>query len=114
MEISTITRHGYKIQVIFTGANYYFYSPYFGLIATAERDYKKSVCNYSQNYREEHFTLKYGNDHCLGGSLTNCTIKAIAQNFITREENKFVPVTVKFDAAELVNLQNNRLQISMI
>lgn len=113
MEIYTITKAGHKINVFFTGAKYYFYSPCFGVIAAAARIYEKSVVNYSQNDREEHFNIQYGNEHCTGGRLTNSTILSAVQNFIRTNENRFVPVRVIFEDCNYINLQNSVLKMNM-
>ena len=113
MEVTKFTKAGHDIIVFFTGAKYYFFSPYYGVIAHAERDYKKSVRDWDRNYNEQHFSLVYGNDHCLGGRLTNSVILSVAKSFICKCENKFVPCTVIFDACTLENLQNKHLTMDI-
>lgn len=93
MEISKTRIAGHEIDVLFTGTYYYFWSSYCGVIATAKRDgeFKEG---------KAHFIITTGNQHCLGGSLTDCTVEAAVKRFITKAEQKYVPTDVTYESKQ--------------
>lgn len=108
MEFSHISPRGYSCHVIFTGSHYYFYSDFAGLFAIAERDYKKS-----RETGKETFSLKYGNDHLLGGSLGGSVAATVAKTFIRKAENKYIQKECTF-IEEKTNLQNYALTVCAV
>ena len=89
MEIYQTTFSGFKVNIVFNGACYLFHNPYFGFFAFAERE-----------IGTEHFTIKYGNHHCTGGSFTPSVIRSKVEGFIKKNEGKYIPQSVTIDWTE--------------
>ena len=90
MEISVISSRGYQINVIFVGSHYYFYSPFAGVVAIAERSGDHGI-------GKAHFILKAGNDHLMGGALGGSVLFSVAEKFIKKCECKYIDKICTFD-----------------
>ena len=89
MEFSTIKPCGYVLHVVFNGGKYIFFNDYCGIAAIAER--QQPIAD-----KWEHFVIKYGNDHLVGGSLGGKSIGTAVRRHITKAERKYVKKVVKF------------------
>lgn len=97
MIVSKIKITGHEVNVIFTGKQYIFHNPYFGLLAVAER----------VDSREEEtggqvasFVLSVDNYNTLGSSLNINTIIPAAKRYITKNENKYIHTVVEYDVRD--------------
>ncbi len=84
MEINRITRHGVRIDVLFTGDKYVFTSGWYGILAVAERG------GYSTEEERNTFTISYGNRLTAGGSLSGEVCFNIAKAYIDKEERRYI------------------------
>lgn len=80
---------GNETNVIFTGAQYFFITQFYGIVAIAER--VEELKN-----GKTAFEVKIGNKYCEGGSLTDKVVFAAAKKFILKSENEYIPVAVDF------------------
>lgn len=80
---------GNETNVIFTGAQYFFITQFYGIVAVAER--VEELKN-----GKTAFEVKTGNKYCEGGSLTDNVVFAAAKKFILKSENEYIPVAVDF------------------
>lgn len=107
MEIYKTTFRGYEVSVIFNGSHYYFLNSYFGLLAIAERDYKREVNS------SAHFTITTGN-HCTSGSrLCSSVVASLAKRFVNKCDQKYIAKHITFDYAD-ADLANGGLSIEYI
>lgn len=90
MTISVINPRGYEVNVIYVGSHYYFFSPFAGVVAVAERT------GYKTETEIHTFTLKAGNRHLVGGSLGGSVLFEVAKKFIRKNESKFVAHETNF------------------
>lgn len=99
MEIYKTTFKGAEVSVLFNGSHYFFHSSYYGVLAIAERDYKKDTGGTS------HFALTTGNRHADGGRLSGSVVASLAKKFIRKAEQRFIKTDVTFDetSADLAN-----------
>ena len=93
MEIYKITRNNREVNVIFTGAQYIFHNSYFGLLAVAERKGRTGD-------ERDHFIVRYGNEHTIGGSFDGYYCLSMAKQFIKKNENKYIKVETTFEAVK--------------
>lgn len=94
MEIYKIKRSGCEINVLFTGEQYIFQNSFFGLLAVATRK------GYSENDIDT-FTLEYGNENTLGGSLGGSVCETMAKRFIKQCESRYVERDTKFSIVKV-------------
>ena len=94
MEFGTIKRNGYEFNVVFNGSHYYFFNSYCGLVCIASRDYDKTDVNEHTTF----FTLYVGNDNLVGGSITDDVMVSIAKKYINKNENRYMPTEVGYEA----------------
>lgn len=80
MEIKHITRHGTRIDVLFTGSEYVFTSEWYGILAVAKRK------GYGTEEERNTFVIRYGNRIAVGGSLGGKTCYEIAKQYISKAE----------------------------
>ena len=88
MEISKIKLYDGVCHVIFTGPNYFFHSSFYGYIARAER-------LASADGNTEEFVIYSGNARFPDGIEEDWF--ALAEKFIKRNEQRFLPKTCKFE-----------------
>lgn len=96
MEIYKTRIAGSEVNVIFTGKNYFFHSSYYGYLAIAERT-EESYERIGTEDNTQEFILRAGNEHTIGGSMSDDVVKRAAEKFIRKNENRYIPVTCKFD-----------------
>lgn len=96
MEIKHITRHGTRIDVLFTGGEYVFTSEWYGVLAVAKRK------GYATDEEHNTFTISYGNKIAVGcSSLGGKTCYEIAKQYISKEERVYIAdKKLAFTAAE--------------
>lgn len=92
MEFYKITRHHSKIDVIFTGQQYIFWSDFYGLLAVAERT------GFDDDKKQTYFTVHYRNKPTLGGSLGGKRCLSMAKSFIKKIESYISDDRLVFDA----------------
>lgn len=95
MEISKIKLYDGVCHVIFTGPNYFFFSPFYGYIAIAERS-KESVENIGK--REDNlqeFVIYSGNTRFPDGIEKDWF--EVAEEFIRKNEQRHLPTACKFE-----------------
>lgn len=107
MEIYKTTFRGYEVSVIFNGSHYYFLNSYFGLLAIAERDYKRDAGSTT------HFTITTGNHYTQGSRLCPSVVATLAKNFVNKTDQKHISKTITFDYAD-ADLANGSLSIEYI
>lgn len=97
MIVSKIKIAGHEVNVIFTGKQYIFHNPYFGLLAVAERVDSREEETGSQ---VASFVLSVDNYNTLGSSLNINTIIPAAKRYITKNENKYIHTVVEYDVRD--------------
>lgn len=107
MEIKNFSVFGNQVTAIFTGSNYLFYNGWYGFLGLAERG--ESSRN-EQGSRIENFSLLYGNQHCVGGSLTNDRILSAIKRYIRKDETEHGAALVNFSES-FKDLSNSYLSI---
>lgn len=107
MEISKTKFRGSEVSVIFNGSHYYFINSYYGILAIAERDYKRDEGS------KTHFTITTGNHYTTGGSLNPSAVEANVKRFINKSEQKYIAKTITYDSAD-ADLANSSLTIGYI
>ena len=110
MEITKTTFRGYAITVIFVGNAYFFHSDYAGTIAIARRVW--DTYNEDNDNKVSRFTLEYGNDHLIGGSLGYRGAVPAIKRFISKSESKYIPHTVIYDSETYADLSNRQIRIT--
>lgn len=104
MEVSRIKIAGNEVSVIFTGMQYIFHNPYFGLLAVAERVDSREEETGGQVAR---FILSVDNYRTRGGSLNIKTIIPAAKRYITKNENKYIHTIVEYDVRDAGDINAN-------
>jgi hypothetical protein len=107
MEIYKTKFRGSEVSVIFNGSHYYFLNSYYGLLAIAERDYKRDAGSTT------HFTITTGNHYTQGSHLCPSVVEANVKRFINKSEQKYIAKVVTYDSAE-ADLANGSLTIEYI
>lgn len=110
MEIYKTRIAGSEVSVIFTGKNYFFHSSYYGYLAIAERT-EESYERLGTEDNTQDFILYAGNEHTIGGSMSEGVVKRAAEKFIRKCENKYIPMACTFDERH-TNLNACHVQIS--
>ena len=88
MEITKITRNSCEVNVIFTGAQYIFHNPFYGILAVGEGklfDVDKALTS---------FDVYYGNHQTTGSPFDGKYCMNMAENFIIKNENRYVKTDV--------------------
>lgn len=93
MEFNRTKIAGCKVNVIFTGKNYFFLSDFFGVIGIAERN-----GFYDENKHK--FTITAGTKYTVGGSVNRNSIIAAMKRFISKAENKYLPHKTEYVISE--------------
>lgn len=106
MEINKIKILGAEIYAIFQGEKYLFYSPFYGLICTAERTQETASTDTEQN-----FIIYVGNHHTTGGRLSNDRILTAAKRYINASESQFIEKRCNY-TAKIKDLANAAILIS--
>ena len=104
MIVSKITIAGHEVNAIFTGKQYIFYNPCFGLLAVAERVYSREEETGVQVAR---FVLGVENYRTRGCSLNINTIIPAAKRYITKNENKYIHTVVEYDVRDAGDINAN-------
>ena len=104
MELTKTTFNGHKVDVIFNGPIYLFYNSYAGFIAAAYRSH--------EDKNGEHFLIKIGNRHTVGGSLTDSVVLSYVQRFIRKAEQRYIPKNVDFIVDYSADLADAYLDLS--
>ena len=107
MEFKSIKIAGHDIMAIFCGTKYVFYSDWTGVVAVAYRD---PAYAYNETQR---FVLHVGNEHCLGGSLTNSTVIRACKAYINKSERRNLDREVEFEIKE-AKLQHRTLVLQVV
>ena len=89
MEISKIKISGAEVNVLFTGTQYIFHNPFFGLLAVAERISKRKD-------NTTRFILSVDN-YNTASSFAASGITAACKRFINKSENRYVATVVEYD-----------------
>lgn len=79
MEITKLKWHSADVYCLFTGEQYIFTNSYYGILAVAERS--------AEN--RDLFTVYYGNEYTIGGSLGGDVCAELAERFVSKAENKY-------------------------
>lgn len=95
MEISKVKLYDGVCHVIFTGPNYFFFSPFYGYIAIAERTLESihNIGTREDNLQE--FVLYSGNSRFPDGIEKDWF--ELAERFIKKNEQKHLPTACKFE-----------------
>lgn len=107
MEIYKTTFRGYEVSVIFNGSHYYFLNSYFGLLAIAERDYKRDAGS------STHFTISTGNHYTQGSCLCPSVVATLAKKFVNKADQKYKSKEITYDYSD-IDLANGSLSIEYI
>ena len=102
--VSKIKIAGHEVNAIFTGKQYIFHNPYFGLLAVAERVYSREE---ETGGKVARFILSVDNYNTLGSSLNINTIIPAAKRYITKSENKYIHTVVEYDVRDAGNINAN-------
>lgn len=92
MEFNRTKIAGCKVNVIFTGKNYFFLSDFFGLIGIAERN------GFGDNSHK--FSIKAGTKDTVGGSVNRNSIITAMKRFISKAENKYIAHKTEYVISE--------------
>lgn len=95
MEISKTKLYDGVCHVIFTGPNYFFFSPFYGYIAIAERSLESigNIGTREDNLQE--FVIYSGSTRFPDGIEKDWF--ELAERFIKKNEQKFLPTACKFE-----------------
>lgn len=107
MEIYKTTFRGFEVSVIFNGSHYYFLNSYFGLLAIAERDYKRDAGS------STHFTISTGNHYAQGSRLSASVVALLAKKFVSKVDQKYISKEITYDYLDK-DLANGSLSIEYI
>lgn len=109
MEISRIKLYDGVCHVIFTGKNYFFFSPFYGYIAIAERSEEsiENIGTREDNLQE--FVIYSGNTRFPDGIEKDWF--ALAEKFIRKAEQRFIPTACKFEE-KVVDLNKCAVTVS--
>ena len=104
MIVSKIKIAGHEVNVIFTGKQYIFHNPYFGLLAVAERVYSREE---ETGVQVERFVLGVENYRTRGCPLNINTMIHAAKRYITKNENKYLHTVVEYDVRDAGDINAN-------
>lgn len=104
MEIFRIMRNRCEVNIIFTGEQYIFTSPFYGLLAVANRR------GYDAKNIEV-FDVYYGNINTVGGSFGGEYCLQMAKAFVRKYENIYIKVNTTFIPHRDNNINMWKLQI---
>ena len=97
MIVSKITIAGCEVNILFTGSQYIFQNSHFGILAVAERVYRRTEETGGQVAR---FVLGVENYRTRGCSLNINTIIPAVKRYINKSENKYIPTVVEYDVRD--------------
>lgn len=92
MEFFTTKKRNYEFNVIFTGSQYVFFNGWCGIAAVAERTTPVEQIASGK----ESFTIYYGNEHLIGGSMGYGAIIPVVKKIVNAGENKYVETKVNY------------------
>ena len=92
MEFYNTKKNGYEFNVIFTGDKYIFFNGWCGIAAVAERTTPAGQIASGH----ECFTIYYGNEHLVGGSMGYKAIIPVVKRVVNSGENKYIPTKVEY------------------
>lgn len=96
MEFYNVKSNCYEFNVVFTGRQYVFFNSWCGIAAIAERTTPSDKIGSG----EESFTIKYGNNALVGGSMGYQGIVPVVKRLVNKCENKYVPMKVEYTLEE--------------
>lgn len=107
MEFIKCKMFGADVNVVFTGANYFFFSEWYGLFCVAERVYQVE----ERDQRKGEFILYVEENGNRGGDWK--TFVTLAKKIINKNENKYISREVNYKI-EFANVERWAVKMELV
>ena len=92
MEFYNTKRNGYEFNVIFNDGTYVFFNGWCGIAAVAERTTTADQVGTG----DESFTIYYGNEHLVGGSMGYKAIIPVVKRIVNKAESRYISKKIQY------------------
>jgi hypothetical protein len=92
MKFYNTKKNGYEFNVIFTGDKYVFFNGWCGIAAVAERTTPAGQIASGH----ECFTIYYGNEHLVGGSMGYKAIIPVVKRIVNKAESRYISKKIQY------------------